>query len=30
MRERAEQLGGALTLQSAPGDGTRLKVEMPL
>ena len=30
MRERAELLGGAFTLDSAPGAGTRLTVELPL
>jgi len=29
MRERAEQLGGALCLESAPGAGTRVVVEVP-
>jgi signal transduction histidine kinase len=26
MRERAEQVGGVLTIHSAPGEGTRVKV----
>ncbi|MBC8255602.1 MAG: PAS domain-containing protein, partial [Ardenticatenia bacterium] len=30
MRERAEALGGSLTVLSAPGEGTRVKVEVPL
>jgi len=30
MRERAEVLGGQLTIESAPGSGTRLSVELPL
>jgi signal transduction histidine kinase len=30
MRERAELLGGRLTLESAPGKGTRVIVELPL
>ncbi|MFB3818319.1 MAG: ATP-binding protein [Candidatus Methylomirabilales bacterium] len=30
MRERAESLGGKLTVQSAPGAGTRLAVRIPL
>ncbi len=29
MRERAERLGGAFTLDSAPGQGTRLSVRLP-
>jgi signal transduction histidine kinase len=29
MRERAEQLGGSLTLDSAPGAGTSLCAELP-
>ncbi len=30
MRERAEALGGSLTIESAPGEGTSLMVELPL
>ena len=30
MRERAEQLGGSLTLSAVPGEGTSLTVEVPL
>ena len=30
MRERIEQLGGSLTIESAPGEGTTLVVELPL
>jgi signal transduction histidine kinase len=30
MRERVEQLGGALQLESAPGEGTTLVVEVPI
>lgn len=30
MRERAEAVGGKLTLASQPGDGTRVEVELPL
>jgi PAS domain S-box-containing protein len=30
MRERAEFLGGALTIHSAPGHGTRIRVQIPL
>ena len=30
MRERAVMLGGDFTLESKPGGGTRLTVEMPL
>ena len=30
MRERAEALGGTLTLESAPGEGTTIVVEVPL
>lgn len=30
MRERVERLGGALTIDSAPGDGTRIAVHIPL
>jgi signal transduction histidine kinase len=29
MRERAEQLGGHLTIESAPGEGTTIAVELP-
>jgi|GEM_PF-943268 len=29
MRERVERLGGALTIDSAPGDGTRIAVHIP-
>ena len=29
MRERAETLGGTLTLESAPGAGTTIVVEVP-
>jgi signal transduction histidine kinase len=29
MRERAERLGGVLTIESAPGAGTRVRVEVP-
>jgi signal transduction histidine kinase len=29
MRERAERLGGTLTVESAPGAGTRVRVEVP-
>jgi signal transduction histidine kinase len=29
MRERAEQWGGTLTIESAPGGGTRVQVEVP-
>jgi signal transduction histidine kinase len=29
MRERVEQLGGALLIESAPGDGTTVVVEIP-
>jgi signal transduction histidine kinase len=28
MRERAEKLGGSLTVLSAPGEGTRIKVSV--
>jgi signal transduction histidine kinase len=28
MRERAEKLGGSLTVLSAPGEGTRVKVSV--
>ena len=30
MRERVELLGGVLTLESAPGKGTRLEAEIPV
>jgi signal transduction histidine kinase len=30
MRERAERIGGHLTLHSTPGGGTELLVEVPL
>jgi len=30
MRERIERLGGTLSIESAPGDGTTLAVELPL
>ncbi|MGH9761591.1 MAG: ATP-binding protein, partial [Blastocatellia bacterium] len=30
MRERAEQIGGKLTVRSAPGAGTEVSVELPL
>ena len=30
MRERAEVVGGAVTLSSAPGSGTRIEVSVPL
>ena len=30
MRERVERLGGTLSLESAPGEGTTLTVELPL
>jgi signal transduction histidine kinase len=30
MRERAEQMGGCLDIQSEPGAGTRVTVEVPL
>jgi len=30
MRERAEKIGGTITLLSAPGSGTRIKVTVPL
>jgi signal transduction histidine kinase len=30
MRERAERIGGHLTLTSRPGEGTELLVEVPL
>jgi signal transduction histidine kinase len=30
MRERAERIGGHLTLNSSPGQGTEMLVEIPL
>jgi signal transduction histidine kinase len=30
MRERAEQLGGTLSVSSRPGGGTRVALELPL
>jgi signal transduction histidine kinase len=30
MRERVERLGGTLSIESAPGEGTTLAVELPL
>ena len=30
MRERAERLGGTLSLESAPGQGARLRVGIPV
>jgi nitrate/nitrite-specific signal transduction histidine kinase len=30
MRQRAEQLGGSLTVLSSPGQGTRVRVDVPL
>ncbi|HSN85155.1 MAG TPA: ATP-binding protein, partial [Thermoanaerobaculia bacterium] len=30
MRERAENIGGAFRLDSAPGEGTRVTVELPV
>jgi signal transduction histidine kinase len=30
MRERARSAGGSLTVHSAPGDGTRVALEVPL
>jgi signal transduction histidine kinase len=29
MRERVEQVGGALTITSVPGAGTRVEAEVP-
>ena len=29
MRERAERLGGSLMIESSPGSGTRVRVEVP-
>jgi signal transduction histidine kinase len=30
MRERASEIGGALAVESASGQGTRVKAEFPL
>jgi signal transduction histidine kinase len=30
MQERAERLGGVLELQTEPGKGTRIRVQVPL
>jgi signal transduction histidine kinase len=30
MRERAERLGGSLTILSAPGEGTRVKISVAI
>lgn len=30
MRERSESVGGSLTIESAPGEGTRVRVRIPL
>ncbi len=30
MRERAEGVGGRLCVESSPGEGTRVKLEIPL
>jgi signal transduction histidine kinase len=30
MRERAAMLGGSFTLRSAPGGGTRIRIEIPV
>jgi signal transduction histidine kinase len=30
MRERAQHVGGDLSIQARPGDGTRVSVQMPL
>ncbi len=30
MRDRAERLGGAFTVHSRPGEGTRLEASLPL
>jgi signal transduction histidine kinase len=30
MRERVERLGGTLSIESVPGEGTTLAVELPL
>ena len=29
MKERIEKLGGTLDLQTAPGKGTRIEIEIP-
>jgi signal transduction histidine kinase len=30
LKDRAEAIGGTMSLQSAPGEGTSLRVELPL
>ncbi|HEY0795015.1 MAG TPA: two-component regulator propeller domain-containing protein [Acidisarcina sp.] len=30
MNERAQQIGGTMTIESTPGDGTRIQVEVPI
>jgi nitrate/nitrite-specific signal transduction histidine kinase len=30
MRERAEELGGECVLETAPGDGTRVRASLPV
>jgi signal transduction histidine kinase len=30
MRERAAMLGGSFTLRTAPGGGTRIRIEIPV
>jgi len=30
MRERAEMLGGSVTVESSPGHGTRVRAEIPV
>jgi signal transduction histidine kinase len=30
MKRRARELGGSLTIQSAPGSGTRIRLDAPL